>query len=133
MLFWKDMLSMLMALAGTIFVIFLTYYCSRWYARKMGTPAGSRHMRVIDRLGISKTGSILIIEVEGRQYLIGASEGGINVMKELPENITLASGKEDAGGQCWKSFRNLLYSKQKQENRRTQSGEEHTVDRRGEQ
>lgn len=112
---WKDMLSLLFALAGTIFVIALTYYCSRWYAKRMGPLAGGRHIRVIDRLGVSRTGSILIIEVEGKQYLVGASEGSINLMKELPENLSPLAKREGGSKENLQSFLNILHSKYKKE------------------
>ena len=55
-----DIFSMLFALAGMICIILLTYYVSRWYGGKMGRIAGGRHIKVIDRLAVSKTGSVLI-------------------------------------------------------------------------
>lgn len=62
---------MFLALIGIVCVILLTYYASKWYARKMGTIAGGKHIRIVDRLMVSKTGSVMIIDVEGTQYLIG--------------------------------------------------------------
>ncbi len=64
-----DVFSMLFALAGTVCIILLTYYASRWYARKMGPIAGGKHIKVVDRLVVSKTGSILIVDIMGKQYV----------------------------------------------------------------
>ncbi len=84
-----DVLSMLFALAGTVCVILLTYYVSKWYARTMGPVAGSKHIKVIDRLVLSKTGSVVVIDVEGDQYLIGVSDQNVQILKEIEKPIPL--------------------------------------------
>lgn len=83
----KDVFSMFFAIAGTIFVIFLTYFASKWYAGKMRHIAGGKHIRIIDRLMISNTGSVLLIEVGGIQYMIGVSDKNIQLIKQLDEPI----------------------------------------------
>ena len=47
-----------------------------------------KHIKIIDRLVVSKTGSILIIGIEDDQYLIGVSENNIQIMKQLDEPIS---------------------------------------------
>lgn len=70
------------------FVSFLlTYYASKWYGRKMMPIAGGRHIKIIDRLVVSKTGSILIVDILGKQYLIGVSEQNIQILTEMDESI----------------------------------------------
>lgn len=85
----EDIFSMFFALAGTICVIVLTYYASKWYAKKMGPMAGGKHIKVIDRLAVSKTGSVLIIDVEGTQYMVGVSEHSVQIMKQLEDPIPI--------------------------------------------
>lgn len=98
----KDVLeifSYLIPLAGAVCVIILTYYASKWYARKMGPFAGGKHIRVLDRQAVGKTASVMIIDVQGTQYLVGVSEQSICVLKELDEPIPLqaatAPGRPD--------------------------------------
>jgi len=105
----EDILSMFLALIGIVCVILLTYYASKWYARKMGTIAGGKHIRIVDRLMISKTGSVLIIDIEGTQYLIGANDHSIQIMKELAEPIDLLSAENVAEGGAFKSFKSYLH------------------------
>lgn len=95
--FIRDLISMLFALIGTVCIIALTYYASRWYARKMGPIAGGRHIRIVDRVVVSKTGSILIVDVEGKQYMMGVSDQNVQILKELEETIPLPAVYE-AGG-----------------------------------
>lgn len=88
---------MLLALIGMVCIILLTYYASRWYAKKMGPIAGGKHIKVVDRLVVSKTGSILIVDIKGRQYLMGISDQNVQILKELEETIPLALSNETAG------------------------------------
>ncbi len=88
---------MLFALIGTVCVILLTYFASKWYARKMGPIAGGKHIKVVDRIVVSKTGSILIIELQGRQYMLGVSDQNVQILKELDEAIPLPTD-HTAGG-----------------------------------
>lgn len=80
---------MLFALVGTVCIILLTYFASKWYARKMGPIAGGKHIKVVDRIVVSKTGSILIIELQGRQYMLGVSDQNVQILKELDAAIPL--------------------------------------------
>lgn len=80
---------MLFALIAIICIILLTYYVSRWYAKKIGPIAGGKHIKVVDRLVVSKTGSVLIVDIEGRQYLMGVSDQKVDILMELDETIPL--------------------------------------------
>lgn len=92
-----DIFSMMFALIGTICIIVLTYFASRWYAKKMGPIAGGKHIKVVDRLVVSKTGSILIVEIEGRQYMLGVSDQNVQILMELDETIPLPPDHEYSG------------------------------------
>lgn len=93
-----DIFSMLFALIGTVCVIMLTYFASKWYAKKMGPIAGGKHIKVVDRLVVSKTGSILIIDIEGRQYMMGISDQNVQILMELDETIPLPIGQDGGDG-----------------------------------
>lgn len=87
----SDVFSIIFAIAGTIMVILLTFYASKWYAGKMGSVASGKHIRVIDRLVVSNTGSILIVEVSGEQYMIGMSDKNIQLLQKLEVPILIDS------------------------------------------
>jgi flagellar protein FliO/FliZ len=80
---------MLFALIGTVCIIMLTYFASKWYARRMGPIAGGKHIKVVDRIVVSKTGSVVILDVEGRQYMLGVSDQNVQILMELDEVIPL--------------------------------------------
>lgn len=92
-----DIFSMLFALIGTGCVILLTYYASRWYAKRMGPIAGGKHIKVLDRLVVSKTGSVLILDIEGKQYLMGVSDQNVQILMQLDEPIPLPMEQEGSG------------------------------------
>ncbi len=102
---FEDIISMLFALISTICVIMLTYYASKWYARKMGPIAGGKHIKVVDRLVVSKTGSILIVDIEGKQYMMGISDQNVQILMELDEPISLPMD-QDFGGDGLKGLIN---------------------------
>jgi flagellar protein FliO/FliZ len=72
-----------LTLVGITAVLVLTYFASRWYAGRMGPTVMGKHIKVVDRLLIGKSSSILIVELAGVQYLIGVTEQGISILKEL--------------------------------------------------
>ena len=104
----EDILSIIFALLGIVGVVILTYYASKFYAKKLGPIAGGKHIRVIDRVMVSKTGSILIIDVEGKQYMIGVNEQSIQIMKELDSPIQIQKPEEAAHFASIKDFKSLF-------------------------
>lgn len=87
-------MSMLFALSGTVCIILLTYYASRWYAKKMGPVAGGKFIKVLDRIVVSKASSIIIIQVQEKQYMLGVSEQNVQVLTEIEDKIIPISENE---------------------------------------
>ncbi|MDR0570156.1 MAG: flagellar biosynthetic protein FliO, partial [Clostridiales Family XIII bacterium] len=83
-----SLFSVVLALLGIILVLLLTYHVSRWYAAKLGpTAGGGRHIKIIDRVMVGKTGALLLVELSGTQYLVSVSERGAEILKELDEPV----------------------------------------------
>lgn len=89
-----NIMSMLFALSGTVCIILLTYYASKWYAKKMGPIAGGKFIKVVDRIVVSKASSVIIIEVQEKQYMLGVSEQNVQVLMEIEDKITYMSENE---------------------------------------
>ncbi|HZK02027.1 MAG TPA: flagellar biosynthetic protein FliO [Anaerovoracaceae bacterium] len=106
---FEDILSVLLATVGFICVVILTIFGSRWYARRMGTIAGGKHIHIIDRIVVGKSSTIIIIDVEGSQYLVGVNEHRIEIMKELDNPIDLRQPEKGESGLSMKSFKNYLH------------------------
>ncbi|MDR3295257.1 MAG: flagellar biosynthetic protein FliO [Clostridiales Family XIII bacterium] len=86
---WQNnsVLSLALGLIGIAAVLVLTYFASRWYAGKVGPIAAGRYIRIVDRVVVGKTSSILILELEKKQYLVSVSEQGVSILKELETPI----------------------------------------------
>jgi flagellar protein FliO/FliZ len=84
-----EIISLFLAIIGIGIVIVFTYFASKWHARRMLPIAGGRHIKIIDRLVLSKTSSIYIIELQGIQYMLGVSEKKIEILKQLEEPIQI--------------------------------------------
>lgn len=99
-----DVISLILTLVGAVCVILLTYYASKWYARRMGPLAKGSHIKVIDRQMVSKSGALLIVEIEGSQYVVGATEQTVQIMLKLDTPIPYQPVPESRVG----SFSSLL-------------------------
>jgi flagellar biogenesis protein FliO len=111
-----DLFSVILTLVGIIVILVLAYFASKWYAGRMGGTAMAKHIKVIDRLFIGKNASILIIELAGVQYLIGVTEQGVSILKELDEPIIPEAGGHGTGFNLRRiDFRDILtgYGKRK--------------------
>lgn len=95
-----DAFSIVLALLGTIAVLIFTYYGSRWYAKRVSTAAGNipggNHIKIIERLVVGKSSSILIVDIEGEQLLIGVSDQNIQLLKIIDGHIELPEKPEKA-------------------------------------
>ena len=96
---------------GTVGVIVLTYYGSRWYvtrfAKAQGSLTGGKYIKVVERLMVSKTGSIMIIDVQGIQYMVSVNEQNIQIMTQLDEPITIQKKQEISKESFLSMFKSL--------------------------
>ncbi len=111
----SDVFSIILALVGTVGVIVLTYYGSRWYANQFLKRIGSngQHIKVVERLIVGKNGSIIIIDIQGNQYLIGVTENNIQILTELEKPITFQK-KQDSSKESFISMVKSFSQKEKQ-------------------
>jgi flagellar biogenesis protein FliO len=70
-------------------VCLLAYFSLKWMARRgVGQPSGP--IRVIARVSPEPKRSLLLIETAGRCFLVGASDGGVNLLAEVdPKEVQL--------------------------------------------
>lgn len=84
---YEGIANVLLATAGIVCLILLTYFAGRWYMRTVGTAVDGRHIHIVERVVLGRMNSLLIVDIAGRQYLIGAGEQRIDLLKELEEPI----------------------------------------------
>lgn len=83
--FW-DVMSVVGAFAVIILVLFLTYYASRWYAKRMNAAPGSgKYIKFCDRASIGQNSALVIAKIGTRYYLLGISERNMQLICELPD------------------------------------------------
>lgn len=116
----SDVFSIILALLGTVGVIVLTYYGSRWYierfVKRTGSLSGDNHIKIIERQIVGKNGSIIIVDIQGVQYLVGVTEQNIQILTQLEEPILFQKKQELSKD----SFLNMVKSfsqKEKQNDR----------------
>jgi flagellar biogenesis protein FliO len=72
-------------LAGIIFVLFLTYYGTRWISTKTSLSSRSRYMNIVDRIVIGQNKYLAIAEITNKYYLLSITEKDVNIIKELDD------------------------------------------------
>lgn len=106
-----DVFSIILALLGTVGVIVFTYYGSRWYvtrfAKRQGSLTGGNYIKVVERLIVSKTASIIIIDIQGVQYLVGVNEHNIQMLTQLDEPISFQKKQEISKESFLSMFKSL--------------------------
>lgn len=74
-------LQMLIVLVVLIAIMFLA---ARFMRRlPMFRPPVGEHMRVIERMPLGPRHQLMLVEIEGRRLLLGASDSGVNHLVEL--------------------------------------------------
>lgn len=81
--FW-DILSALGSIVLIVLALLCTYCVTRWYARRFRAAGAGRYIRVVDRAALDHGASLVLVEVEGRYYLLGLSEKNLQLLSELP-------------------------------------------------
>jgi len=74
-----DMMSQVIPALAVVLGLPLGVY---WWARKGRTSSPAR-LRVADKAAFGKHSWVAVIEIDGRRFLVGAGEQGVNVISEL--------------------------------------------------
>jgi flagellar biosynthetic protein FliO len=71
-------------------VCLLAYVALRWLSRR-GVGQGAGPIRIVGRCPVEPKRSIYVVEAAGRCFLVGASDGGMNLIAELdPKQLPAA-------------------------------------------
>lgn len=82
-------------------VVLLAYWSIRIGASRGYFWQGSGSMRVVERLPLGPKAGLCIVKVGEEYYLIGFSEAGVNLLKELPHYQEAVP----AGHRDWQNWR----------------------------
>ena len=80
-----DMMSQVIPALAVVLGLPLAFY---WWARK-GKVSSPARLRIADKAAFGKHSWVAVIEIDGRRFLVGAGEQGVNVISELdPAPVT---------------------------------------------
>lgn len=94
----KEVLLVIISLAGIIALIFLTYYASRWLSKRVYRTT-SRSLEIVERLGVTNDKSLIIARAGGKLLLLGVTAQHIEKLCDLDdEDIVLPPVTTEGGG-----------------------------------
>ena len=79
-------------LVPSVLLIGALLFVRRGAAR--GRIRGGDKMRVAERIGVSRGASVAVVEIDGRRFLLGATEHGVSLLSELDEQPEHATADE---------------------------------------
>lgn len=84
----NDVMNVMSAIGTVVLIVLvlvLTYFASRWYARRMGMSGAGRYVKILDRMSVGQSSSLMIIQVAEKYFLIGVSEKNMQMLCELED------------------------------------------------
>ena len=85
MSFVSDVLPLLGSILAVVAVLFLTYFASKYIAKKMPATSNGKSIKVIERMALAQDKFIAIVSIDSKFYLIGVSTNNISLLKELDD------------------------------------------------
>ncbi len=98
-----DLLTVARVVASLLAVVALALLAAR-VARRASLRAGTRSMRVLERLALSREAALAVVEVGGRGLVLGVTPHGVTMVTELalqqPDSLPGHEGEQpvDADG-----------------------------------
>ena len=90
-----DILSLVFPMAVVVVIILAAYFTTRWVAKKQNAFTSGRIIRVIERVTVGRDTFLLIVEVNGKPYLMSSSNGGVEILGELlPDTLEKYSDRK---------------------------------------
>jgi len=101
-----------MSVLGIIFVLFLTYYGTKWLSVKATNISKSKYMNVIDKIVLGQNKFLAIVEISNKYYLLSITDNNINIIKELDELELKVTENSTENLEFNKIFSKILKNKQ---------------------
>ena len=92
------MWSVLLTFLAAVFIIYLSYLCSKYIGKGMNRNGNSRYMRLIDQLMIGQDRYVAVVQVGEKYLFIAVTSGQINLLKELKEEDLFLLNPDGADG-----------------------------------
>lgn len=80
--FWTLLLKITIFLPFILLILFLSL---KYGGNKLQKLQNGRYMKVLDRIGLSKENSIIVVKIGEKAYAISSSSKEVNILFELPQ------------------------------------------------
>ena len=111
--FFTDILPMLLALAAIVLVMYLSFVFTKYIGKKINTHSRLNNIKVIEQVALGQDKALLIAEICGDFYLIGASAQNIEILKEL-DHVNLETEDNPMKVDFAQILNNVMKTKKKQ-------------------
>ena len=111
--FFTDILPMLLALAAIVLVMYLSFVFTKYIGKKINTHSRLNNIKVIEQVALGQDKALLIAEICGDFYLIGASAQKIEILKEL-DHVNLETEDNPMKVDFAQILNNVIKTKKKQ-------------------
>lgn len=89
-----DYKNTILGFVAFVALILLSYFVLRWLSNR--TIGGARHLRVIERLAVSRDVSLMIVEIGSKVMAVSATKEGLRLLCELSPRDVADLRKESA-------------------------------------
>ena len=114
---FTEVLTLILALALVIIIIFATYYGARWFQKNIGAVHNGKYMKVIDRTMLGREQYIALVEVQETVYLIGVTANQITLLEKLEGNEFTEQDIEQERNEFANRFQSLIQQQLKNKQR----------------
>ena len=115
----SEVFMVIAALLGIVGLLFLTFYATKWFNKKMrntGWNGAQNGIKIIECMGIAQDKQLLVVKVGSKSMLLGVTPGSVTKLSDLDdddiakleENAAAAPGFAD-------TLKNAFANKNRQE------------------
>lgn len=79
----KEIFSVIISIIGIVFVLYFTFYCTKFLSVKANSIQKSKYINIIDKAVLGQNKYLAIAEIKNKYYLLSISDQSINILKEL--------------------------------------------------
>ncbi len=112
--------TQVLSMVGTLLLMLLVfvgaYFAARWMGRNYrgrGVSGQAAHMQLLERLPLGKDQSLLVVRVEDRVFLLGATPQHIEKLDELAPDLFAQAVEGEPGGGDFLSVLKQTWDKRK--------------------
>lgn len=89
------------------FIIFLIYLFFKYGGAKLQEIQSGKHMRILDRLPLTKDNCLLVVKIGERGYVISSAQGRVEILMKLSD-LELSEIEKDNKIQQYGNFKEVV-------------------------